>query len=135
MQHDSIDTIILKRLRADARTPFVSIAKEAGVTEGTIRKRVERLTKKGILLGFTTRVHRDDRSVILISCNPESKIDSETIRKDIPYTRCIDAIYEVYNEYDFVIIVTGSKDEIIAITNHFKTIKDVNSVKLCMMRQ
>ncbi|MBI3159930.1 MAG: Lrp/AsnC family transcriptional regulator [Chloroflexi bacterium] len=46
---DPIDTAIITHLQQDGRKPFTDIAKELGVSEGTVRNRVNRLVKERIL--------------------------------------------------------------------------------------
>lgn len=50
---DGLDRRILKLLRPDARRSFASIAREIGVSEPTVRNRVDRLVKKGAILPWT----------------------------------------------------------------------------------
>jgi DNA-binding Lrp family transcriptional regulator/predicted transcriptional regulator len=46
---DSLDRQIIALLQRDGRTPNVEIARELGVAEGTVRKRLERLIDSGII--------------------------------------------------------------------------------------
>ena len=46
---DDIDRAIVGRLQRDGRTPFTQIASELGLSEGAIRKRVQRLTDSGFM--------------------------------------------------------------------------------------
>jgi Lrp/AsnC family transcriptional regulator for asnA, asnC and gidA len=46
---DEIDLQIIRALQADGRTPNVEIARQVGVTEGTVRKRLERLQSSNII--------------------------------------------------------------------------------------
>jgi Lrp/AsnC family transcriptional regulator for asnA, asnC and gidA len=46
---DEIDKLILKKLQEDGRTPFTRIAKEAGVSESTIRSRYRGLVEQGVV--------------------------------------------------------------------------------------
>jgi Lrp/AsnC family transcriptional regulator for asnA, asnC and gidA len=50
---DDLDRRILKFLRPNARRSFASIAREVGVSEPTVRNRVDRLVKKGAILPWT----------------------------------------------------------------------------------
>jgi DNA-binding Lrp family transcriptional regulator len=50
---DDLDKKIISILREDCLTPFVRIARSLGVNEGTIRHRVKKLTRHGIIKGFT----------------------------------------------------------------------------------
>jgi Lrp/AsnC family transcriptional regulator for asnA, asnC and gidA len=53
---DELDNKILAKLRQNAMKPFVKIARELGVTEGTIRLRVRRMSSDGIIRKFTIDV-------------------------------------------------------------------------------
>jgi Lrp/AsnC family transcriptional regulator for asnA, asnC and gidA len=46
---DDIDRGIIQRLQYDGRLPFTQIAAELGLSEGTVRRRVKRLTESGLL--------------------------------------------------------------------------------------
>ena len=49
---DELDDKILKILTENCLTPFVTIAKKLRVAEGTVRYRVQRLQKNGVIRGF-----------------------------------------------------------------------------------
>jgi Lrp/AsnC family transcriptional regulator for asnA, asnC and gidA len=46
---DKIDRAIITRLQYDGRTPYTDIAAELGISEGSVRHRVRRLTDSGVL--------------------------------------------------------------------------------------
>ncbi len=46
---DDLDKLILQTLQEDGRTPFTQIAKQAGVSETTIRSRYRNLVDEGIV--------------------------------------------------------------------------------------
>ena len=46
---DELDKLILQTLQEDGRTPFTQIAKQAGVSETTIRSRYQNLVEEGIV--------------------------------------------------------------------------------------
>jgi Lrp/AsnC family transcriptional regulator for asnA, asnC and gidA len=56
MKLDDLDRKILEKLRENAMKPFVKIAQELGVTEGTIRLRVKKLSGGGVIRRFTVDV-------------------------------------------------------------------------------
>lgn len=53
MSIDTLDMKIIKLLQGDGRMPYVEIAKTLGVNEATIRKRVIKLKREGVILRFT----------------------------------------------------------------------------------
>lgn len=46
---DELDRLILQTLQEDGRVPFTQIARQAGVSEATIRARYRDLTEKGVV--------------------------------------------------------------------------------------
>ena len=55
-QLDEMDRIILSRLVQDARTPYLEIARECGVSGAAIHQRVTKLEDASVILGFTALV-------------------------------------------------------------------------------
>ena len=53
---DEKDKKILKMLTKNARIPYTKIAKEIGLSEGAIRKRVETLEKNGVIKKYVALV-------------------------------------------------------------------------------
>lgn len=56
LQIDGTDLGILRILQRNARTPFLEIAREVGISGATVHERVRNLEKAGIIEGFTTRI-------------------------------------------------------------------------------
>jgi len=50
---DALDMKIIRALQKDSRKPIVQIAKEVDANEATVRRRVEKLLKGGIIERFT----------------------------------------------------------------------------------
>ena len=50
---DTLDMKIIRALQTDARKPVVQIAKEVDASEATVRRRIEKLQKDGIIERFT----------------------------------------------------------------------------------
>jgi DNA-binding Lrp family transcriptional regulator len=55
MDLDAIDRALIARLRADARTPVSTLAKDLRVSRGTVQNRIDRLVARGAIQGFTIR--------------------------------------------------------------------------------
>ena len=53
---DEIDQKLIATLRADARTPVATLAKQLGVSRGTVQNRIDRMIAQGAILGFTLRL-------------------------------------------------------------------------------
>jgi len=50
---DILDMKIIKALQTDARKPIVRLAREVGANEATVRRRIDKLLKEGIIERFT----------------------------------------------------------------------------------
>ena len=80
---DIIDKKIIEALTSDARTSFLSISKELKISEGTVRQRVAKLQKKGVIKRFTLELGASTNAfveIITSSSVPTLKI-SEKIKK------------------------------------------------------
>jgi len=53
---DGKDLEIIKALQADARVPFLGLAKKLHMSESAVRKRVKRLEREGVIERYTVRV-------------------------------------------------------------------------------
>ena len=53
MSIDTLDMKIIKCLVDDARSTYRAIAEEAGVSEATVKNRIDNLTEKGVIQRFT----------------------------------------------------------------------------------
>ena len=65
---DPIDRSIVELLQRDGRMAFTAIAADIGLTEGAVRRRVQRLTETGAMqvVAVTDPVALGDRRVALI---------------------------------------------------------------------
>lgn len=50
---DALDMKIIKALQSDARKPVIKLAREVGANEATVRRRIDKLRKEGIIERFT----------------------------------------------------------------------------------
>jgi DNA-binding Lrp family transcriptional regulator len=53
---DDLDRRLLALLRDDGRLPSATLARQLGVSRGTVQNRIDRLVAGGVLLGFTVRL-------------------------------------------------------------------------------
>ena len=60
---DDLDMKIINLLSENARMSTVDIANEIGVSEGTVRRRINEMVKKGIIEGF----------ILLLDCKEAEK--------------------------------------------------------------
>ena len=80
---DKLDKRIIDILRKDSRCPFVEIAEKLGVSEGTIRSRVRKMTDEGIIKGFTIRTSSKNVKA-LVEVRIDVNTDTEEKRRNWP---------------------------------------------------
>lgn len=56
---DDLDRRLIGLLRADSRLPSATLARQLGVSRGTVQNRIARLVEAGVILGFTLRLGGD----------------------------------------------------------------------------
>ena len=56
---DDLDHRLIGLLRGDSRLPSATLARQLGVSRGTVQNRIARLLAAGVVLGFTVRL-RDE---------------------------------------------------------------------------
>ncbi len=105
---DRIDSTIMERLRDNSRTSFLGISKELKVSEGTIRKRVKDLVKKGKIKKFTIETEAD--TFAIVGVETETKTETKKIVKEISQLG-VGSIYEVTGRFDVVCMVPFTERE------------------------
>ena len=119
---DSLDNRILEILKKDSRCPFVDIAARLGVSEGTIRSRVRKLTEDGTIRGFTIKTSSKNVKALV-----EIRIDVNTeIAKELAEYSGVSEVYEVTGDQDIIAIVdvesSHQLNEIIEKVRHYDSI-------------
>lgn len=56
---DDLDRRLIALLRTDSRTPAAALAKALKVSRGTVQNRIDRLTVRGVIQGFTVKTRPD----------------------------------------------------------------------------
>ncbi|GGM55044.1 DNA-binding Lrp family transcriptional regulator [Halarchaeum rubridurum] len=126
---DDLDRQILDVLRRDARTPYTEIGDELGVSEGTIRNRVERLQEDGIIERFTISTSTGNVKA-MIEVDVAVDVDTHGVGDQIAEWPEVDFVWQVSGELDIVVVVdaddTGRVNELITKT---RELDDVTTTK------
>ena len=99
---DELDQKIVNALQKNARVAFLQLAKELNVSEGTIRNRVARMQKKGVIRNFTVNLTTEASAfveVVTDSRVPTSKISEEIKKLGIPQ------VYELAGRVTIVCLI------------------------------
>jgi len=123
---DDVDLKLLKILRENARTPYSKIAKELGISESAVRKRISRLFKAGVIKKFTVEyeLKNEIRAVVLVKTQPPVPVPE--VSKNIMKISGVDAVYEVTGEYDIIALVRAqSVDDVNRFIDEIRSIPGV----------
>jgi len=97
---DELDAKILNHLEEDGRASYTDIADKLGVSEGTVRNRVQRLRSDGIIKRFTVEIADSERiaAVVMAAVEPSRNI-AAIIAEMPPETE----VMEVTGDWDLIL--------------------------------
>ncbi|BBL45323.1 HTH-type transcriptional regulator Ptr2 [Nanobdella aerobiophila] len=125
---DDIDIKILKLLEKNSRISNMEISRRIGLSEGAIRKRINKLKKNNIIKGFCVILDYSilGYNVSWIGLNVE-KNKIINIIDEIPKDDNIKGIYLTYGDHDIIIeYIYRDKKE---LENYIKEIKKIEDIK------
>ncbi|MEM2320714.1 MAG: Lrp/AsnC family transcriptional regulator [Candidatus Bathyarchaeia archaeon] len=91
---DETDLAILRILQEDASLPFTEIARQLKMSESTIRKRVERLKREGVIKKFTVvvdpqKIGFNAIAIVGIDADPSKILDVAKKLCELPEARYV----------------------------------------------
>ncbi len=101
---DDLDRRILTILRRDARTPYTEIADRVNTSEGTVRNRVDRLTKDGVIERFTVTT-RTGNVKAMIEVSVDMNVNTSEVSEQMADWEEVDFVWQVSGEDDIVLVV------------------------------
>ncbi|MFB6134022.1 MAG: Lrp/AsnC family transcriptional regulator [Halanaeroarchaeum sp.] len=101
---DDLDREIIDHLRRDARTPYTEIADAIGVSEGTVRNRVDRMVEEGVIERFTVST-RTGNVKAMIEVGVAVDVDTAEVGDRMTDWDEVDFVWQVSGEEDIVIVV------------------------------
>lgn len=127
---DYLDEKIIEILKRDSRRPFVDIANQLKVSEGTIRSRVRKLVDDNIIQSFTIKTSsKNVKAIIEIKINVN--VNTSDVAAKISRFEGVSEVFEVTGEEDVVAIidVTSSPqlNEIIERIRHFENVQSTRT--------
>ncbi len=105
---DRLDRELLERLRRNARMPFVKMAEELGVSEGTIRSRVRKLETMGIIRRFTVITDFKDGVEALVNVKTSTTAATRDLADAISQMENVDFTFEIMGETDILTLVKAA---------------------------
>ena len=130
MKIDDTDRAIVEILQRDGRTPFTSIATEIGLSEGAIRKRVQRLTESGYMqvVAVTDPLGLGDRRVALIGVRIDGRTDTVAARSG--ELAADEYLVATAGRYDLMFeVIVDSEQHLLDLLSDLRERKDVMEVE------
>ncbi|MBI5035903.1 Lrp/AsnC family transcriptional regulator [Candidatus Micrarchaeota archaeon] len=108
---DELDERLLRELMGDARAPNSIIAKRLRVSEGTVRNRLSRLLKEGVITGFSADVSLREQFMALTLVKTCAQKRTPDIVARIKKIDGFGRAFEVSGEWDVVLVVSVPSPE------------------------
>ena len=125
------DTMIIERLMRDGRIPYTQLARELGVTEAAVRKRVRKLEEMGVIRGYKAVVDPKKigyNVVALIGFDVEPEVYVSVIER----VKKMDEVKRMFSTTgDHMIMVEGwfsSTDEMMSFVKRLESISGISRV-------
>jgi DNA-binding Lrp family transcriptional regulator len=101
---DDLDRQLLALLRDNARASVAALAKQLGVSRGTVQNRMARLEEQGIVLGYTVRLRpqgetRGIRAVMTIAVEGNR---TQAVLRALRGDPAVTALHTTNGRWDFV---------------------------------
>lgn len=128
MKIDEMDLRLLNLLQKDSSVPLVRMASSLRVTEGTVRNRIKRLRRTGVIRKFTisdsTAIGQNVVAFILLNAAPGRLAD---VAKRLSTIDAISEVYETHTYSDMLLKVRAKNSSDLAdiIANRIKTVGGV----------
>jgi len=103
---DDLDKKILRELQRDSRSSFTKIAHRIGVSTATVSERVKRLTKKGIICGYTAVLNTSELGMVTLITKIKTKpgYSVDEVGKEIAKLDESCCIHHVTGDFDLIVI-------------------------------
>ena len=126
---DHLDDKIIEILKKDSRRPFVEIATELNVSEGTIRSRVKKLFEEGIIQSFTIKTSSKNVKA-LIEVKIDVNVNTSVVAGNIAKFEGVSEVFEVTGEEDIVAIIdVTSSPQLNEIIERIRRFDNVQSTR------
>ena len=126
---DDLDKSILEIMKRDSRCPFVEIAAKLGVSEGTIRSRVHKMTEDGVIRGFTIKTSsKNVKAMVEIRIDVNS--NSQDIAMELSQYPGVTEVFEVTGDLDIIATIDVESTQILnEIVETIRRNNDIQSTR------
>ncbi|MFB6241260.1 MAG: Lrp/AsnC family transcriptional regulator [Candidatus Nanosalina sp.] len=128
---DSTDREILDILQEDGRASYTDIAQEIGVSEGTVRNRVENMQESGVIEKFTVEVKEPGQVRSFVSVDVSTDRGFSEIISEFPKNL---GVYEIAGDMDMLVYISReSSEEVNQAVDSIRSVEGVESTQTYMV--
>ena len=127
---DDMDKRLLSELRSDSRAPIAELARRLGVSRSTVKDRIDRLERKGVIKGYSL-VLSEEFTKGRISAHVMIKLESHgspRVVQQLKHLTQVNKAFAVSGNYDLILLVdaesTGELDDVLDKIRLLEGIKD-----------
>jgi Lrp/AsnC family transcriptional regulator for asnA, asnC and gidA len=127
---DDTDRAIVEHLQRDGRAPFTQVAAELGLSEGAVRKRVQRLTESGFMqvVAVTDPMGGGDRRVALVGLRISSR--TERAAEWVAALPEVEYLLATAGRYDLMFeVIVDDEDHLLRLLSDLRARRDVVEVE------
>lgn len=127
---DTLDRRIVHQFQIDGRMPFTKVASELGVSEGTVRQRVSRLTRSGVLK-FVADADPRDFGLVEVYLGLriqgpalERAVDQIVSIPEVPYAAVCSGTFDILCE-----VICRDNDDLLRLLQEVRKISGVSHIE------
>jgi DNA-binding Lrp family transcriptional regulator len=111
---DEIDKKLLAALGEDARAPAAQLGRRLGLSRTTVQSRIERLERRGVIVGYTTRLSPEHergavRAQVMITVRPKEQRAVESALRAIRQVRVLQTVSGAFDMVAQVVAETTAE--------------------------
>lgn len=125
---DDLDRKLLLRLTKNARTPASDLARDLGVSRGTVQNRIDKLTHLGVIERFTVELgHRNGEDQVSAFALVHTKAsDDQVVRASLKRIAEVAQVSSLSGGFDLVIeLRCDSLERLDTVLDNIRTLPDV----------
>lgn len=131
MSMDQTDRKILEHLKQDGRASYTEIANSLGVSEGTVRNRVENLVENGVIEKFTVEISEEQKIGAFVMVRVETNAEISGLIEDFPNDL---EVFELAGDQDIILKVEReTAEDINDIVDEIRSLEGIESTKTYMV--
>ncbi len=129
---DDIDIQILTRLKDNARIKASQISEEVGLSVSSVTERIRKLEKSGIIQGYTVVLNQKkigNDVIVWMEVSLEHQKYYDSFSQMIDQTPCIVSCYYISGDFDFMLKILASAEQLEEIHRMIKSFPGVSGTK------